>query len=99
MGHMKVSCDTSHPQWNALQPTCEDSRGLAQVRLQCTPNLMELSEVLRDLRKLNQPVPKPFRLPTEDEVRLAEEVAWSNFHEDYRRFLLATDVKGEGKWS
>jgi hypothetical protein len=54
---------------------------------------MELSEVISELRKLNQPVPRPFRLPTEAEVRAAEEQLGVRFYEDYRRFLLeASDV-------
>jgi hypothetical protein len=54
---------------------------------------MELSEVISELRKLNQHVPQPFRLPTEGEVRAAEEKLGVSFHNDYRRFLLeASDV-------
>jgi hypothetical protein len=33
---------------------------------------MSLAEVLAELRDLNEPVPKPLRLPTEKEVELAE---------------------------
>ncbi len=63
------------------------------VRLQHTLNLMKLSEVIGELRRLNQPVPKPFRLPTENEVRAAEERLGLKFHEDYQRYLLeASDV-------
>ena len=54
---------------------------------------MELSEVISELRRLNRPVPKPSRLPTEDEVRAAEAQLGVSFHEDFRRFLLeAGDV-------
>ena len=54
---------------------------------------MELSEVISELRKLNQPVPRPFRLPTEGEIRAAEEQLGVSFHNDYRQFLLeAGDV-------
>jgi hypothetical protein len=54
---------------------------------------MNLSEVIAELRELNEPVPKPFRLPTEAEVTAAEKRLSVKFHEDYRRFLLeASDV-------
>jgi hypothetical protein len=54
---------------------------------------MNLSEVIVELRELNEPVPKPFRLPTEAEVSAAEKRLNVKFHEDYRRFLLeASDV-------
>ncbi len=54
---------------------------------------MNLSEVIVELRELNEPVPKPFRLPTEAEVTAAEKRLNIRFHEDYRRFLLeASDV-------
>lgn len=54
---------------------------------------MNLSEVIVELRELNEPVPKPFRLPTEAEVAAAEKRLNVKFHEDYRRFLLeASDV-------
>ena len=49
---------------------------------------MELSKVISELRKLNQPVPWPSRLPTEGEVRAAEDQLGVSFHNDYRRFLL-----------
>lgn len=54
---------------------------------------MNLSEVIVELRELNEPVTKPFRLPTEAEVSAAEKRLNVKFHEDYRRFLLeASDV-------
>lgn len=54
---------------------------------------MEISEAISELRKLNQPVPKPFRLPTKEEVRAAEDRLGMKFHDDYRQFLLeASDV-------
>ncbi len=54
---------------------------------------MNLSEVIVELRELNEPVPKPFRLPTEEEVNAAEKRLNVKFLEDYRRFLLeASDV-------
>jgi hypothetical protein len=54
---------------------------------------MNLSEVINELRELNEPVPKPFRLPSEDEVKAAENRLGMKFPEDYRRFLLeASDV-------
>jgi len=54
---------------------------------------MNLSEVIVELRELNEPVAKPFRLPTEAEVKAAENRLNIKFHDDYRRFLLeASDV-------
>ena len=54
---------------------------------------MSLDEVLSELRRLNEPVPKPFRLPTETEVNEAEKKLGIRFHPDYRKFLLvASDV-------
>ncbi len=54
---------------------------------------MNLSEVIVELRELNEPVPKPFRLPTEAEVSASEKRLNVKFHEDYRQFLLeASDV-------
>ena len=54
---------------------------------------MSISEVLAELRDLNEPVPKPLRLPTETEVNLAENRLGRKFPDDYRRYLLeASDV-------
>lgn len=54
---------------------------------------MSLSDVLAELRELNEPVPKPLRLPTETEVNLAENRLGRKFPDDYRRYLLeASDV-------
>lgn len=54
---------------------------------------MNLSEAIAELRDLNEPVAKPFRLPTEAEVSAAEKRLSFKFHDDYRRFLLeASDV-------
>lgn len=54
---------------------------------------MNLSEAIAELRDLNEPVAKPFRLPTETEVAAAEKRLNFKFHEDYRTFLLeASDV-------
>ncbi len=49
---------------------------------------MKLSEVIAELRSLNEPVPTPARLPTEAEVANAEERLGVTFHPDYRYFLL-----------
>jgi len=52
-----------------------------------------MTEVIRELRGLNEPVPRPPRLPTEDEVGATEARLGVRFHEDYRRYLLkAGDV-------
>ena len=54
---------------------------------------MNLTQVLVELRDLNEPVPRPLRLPTETEVELAESALGIKFPEDYRRYLLeAGDV-------
>jgi hypothetical protein len=54
---------------------------------------MKLSEVIRELRQLNEPVPEPFRLPTESEVTAAEDQLGVKFSEDYRQYLLtASDI-------
>lgn len=54
---------------------------------------MNLSQAIAQLRELNEPVPKPARLPTEQEVRAVEEHLRIRFHPDFRRFLLeASDV-------
>jgi hypothetical protein len=48
-----------------------------------------LDEVIRELRKLNEPVPKPRRLPTDSEVEQAQAALGVTFHPDYRKYLLA----------
>ncbi len=49
---------------------------------------MNLDEVIAELRELNEPVPKPLRLPTVDEVDGAEQRLgiWVNL--DDRKYLL-----------
>ena len=49
---------------------------------------MEISEVIAELRKLNEPVPTPLRLPTEAEVKSAETQLEKTFPDDYREYLL-----------
>lgn len=54
---------------------------------------MDLDEVLAQLRELNEPVPKPLRLPTPAEVADTEQRLGVEFHPDYRKYLLeASDV-------
>ena len=54
---------------------------------------MSLHGTLAELRRLNEPVPRPFRLPTGDEVAAAERALGRSFHPDYLAFLLtASDV-------
>ena len=54
---------------------------------------MTLDEAIAELRRRNEPVPRPPRLPTEAEVRDAEAKLGVTFHPDYRRLLLeASDV-------
>jgi SMI1-KNR4 cell-wall len=51
---------------------------------------MEISEVIAELRALNEPVPKPLGLPTGAEVKAAETQLGVIFPDDYRQYLLAT---------
>ena len=54
---------------------------------------MNLPDVIAELRELNEPVPKPLRLPTDAEVDAAEDHLGVKFPADYRRYLLqASDV-------
>lgn len=54
---------------------------------------MEISDAIKELRKLNESEPKHFRLPKKTEVAEAENRLGVKFSEDYRRFLLeASDV-------
>jgi hypothetical protein len=56
---------------------------------------MLIDDVIGELRKLNHPLSlsMPRKLPTEGEIRAAEEVLGVVFHPDYRKFLLqASDV-------
>ena len=54
---------------------------------------MNLPDVIAELRELNEPVPKPLRLPTDAEVNAAEDQLGVKFPSDYRRYLLhASDV-------
>jgi hypothetical protein len=54
---------------------------------------MTIDEAIARLRELNEPVPAPMRLPTEDAVSAAEKRLGVQFHPDYRRYLLgASDV-------
>jgi hypothetical protein len=54
---------------------------------------MKISEVIAELRNLNEPVPVPARLPTESEVASAEQQLGVRFPADYRHFLLhASDI-------
>ncbi|MDB5297028.1 MAG: hypothetical protein JWO31_3011 [Phycisphaerales bacterium] len=49
---------------------------------------MNLDEALEKLRAAREPVPKPLRLPTPEEVDAAERDVGVAFHPDYRRFQL-----------
>jgi len=49
---------------------------------------MNIADVIRELRELNEPVPKPMRLPSEEEVSRAEAQLGVSFHPDYRKYLL-----------
>ena len=54
---------------------------------------MTLNQAISKLRELNETVPKPMRLPTEQEVADVEQELGIKFHPDYRQYLLsASDV-------
>ncbi|MEM0963601.1 MAG: SMI1/KNR4 family protein [Bacteroidota bacterium] len=54
---------------------------------------MTLDEAIAELRRLNEPVPKPPRLPTPAEVEALERLLGRDVHPDLRRYLLeASDV-------
>jgi hypothetical protein len=54
---------------------------------------MDLDRAITELRRRNEPVPKPARLPTAAEVDEAERLLATRFHPDFRRYLLeASDV-------
>ena len=49
---------------------------------------MSLETAIETLRERNEPVSRPFRLPTETEVAIAERTLGVTFPADYRYFLL-----------
>jgi hypothetical protein len=49
---------------------------------------MSLPTVIEALRKLNEPVPRPLRLPTDEEITAAERTLATRFPSDYRYYLL-----------
>lgn len=54
---------------------------------------MSLQAAIETLRELNEPVSRPFRLPSESEIATAERALGVQFPPDYRSFLLqASDV-------
>ena len=54
---------------------------------------MDIGQAIAELRLRNEPVPRPRRLPSEEEVSAAERELGLDFPPDYRRFLLeASDV-------
>ncbi len=55
--------------------------------------MASLSAIIEKLREVNEPVPKPMRLPTDVEVAAVERELDVKFHADFRRYLLeASDV-------
>lgn len=48
---------------------------------------MNIHEVISELRKLNQPVPIPIRLPDLHEVEQVEKELGVIFHPDYKTYL------------
>lgn len=54
---------------------------------------MELQQVIKKLRTLNEPVPKPARLPSSEEIAAVEQQLGIIFHRDlHDYFLTASDV-------
>ena len=54
---------------------------------------MDIGQAIAELRRRNEPVPKPCRLPSPGEVDAAERALAVTFPPDYRQFLLeASDV-------
>ncbi len=54
---------------------------------------MKLTDVIAELRRLNEPVPEPLSLPTLKDVEAAERRLKMKFPPDYRKYLLeASDV-------
>jgi hypothetical protein len=54
---------------------------------------MTLDQAITELRKRNQKVPLPLRLPTRDEVQECELRLGTRFHPDFVHYLLhASDV-------
>ena len=54
---------------------------------------MTLDQTIEQLRELNEPVPIPMKLPTDQQIVETEKQLNVKFHPDYRRFLKeASDV-------
>lgn len=51
-------------------------------------SLTKMDEVISQLRALNQPVPRPMRLPCLEEVQAVEKVTGVSFPPDLKRYLL-----------
>ena len=49
---------------------------------------MNIQEAISELRELDEPVPKPLRLPNEMDITEAEKVVGMKFPEDYKKFQL-----------
>ena len=54
---------------------------------------MSIAKAIAQLRALNEPVPRPARLPSDDEIDQVESELSVPFHSDFRRYLReASDV-------
>lgn len=54
---------------------------------------MHIEDAIAKLRKVNEPVPRPLRLPSEAEVAAAEQKLGMEFPPDYHQYLIeASDV-------
>ena len=54
---------------------------------------MNLSDVISELRQINEPVPSPLPLPSEEDLSRIEKEVGITLHSDLKRFLLeASDV-------
>jgi len=49
---------------------------------------MTLTEAIEELRRRNEPVPKPMQPPLPEEVAAMESLLGTSFHPDYKRLLL-----------
>ena len=63
------------------------------VGVERTRTMADLDVMIAQLRELNQPVPKPMRLPTAQEVDAIAATSGLSFPPEFRRYLLeASDV-------
>jgi len=89
---------TLHGAWSSLSPenlsqspSCRHP--FINTSNRQNKNKVDIGQAIAELRRRNEPVPKPLRLPTVEEVDSAERALGLTFPPDYRRYLLeASDV-------